>query len=259
MANIEDLEKGMRVCLGSYPEHKGTIYEISNNVIHCHWDMGHDGFDFSANLKVLDEPLYPIGTKLKVVDPYEDAAHKGQIVKVVGDNKTYLRVEKVNDENNLVWHVSNLGEYEVVEEPKEYHTYCATAYNMKFGIKLSEIDEKVLEKATKNLEESILSFTNMSDQINNKGDDNMNGVNKELNHMDVNLSIDRKNGGYLVKGESEGFKSESVSDCWDESVHDVIYNIKVNKEEEKTRENEIERVEKEIKLQKDRLEELRED
>jgi hypothetical protein len=108
--------------------------------------------------------------------------------------------------------VSNLGEYEVIEEP-------------------------------------------------NKGDENMrSGVNEDLEHMDVNLSIDRKNGGYLVKAESDGYKEEAIDENdYIYAIEKSIGKIKYKKNEEKTREDEIKRVKNEIEAQEVRLEELRED
>jgi|GEM_PF-5213456 len=95
----------------------------------------------------------------------------------------------------------------------------------------------------------------------NKGDENMrSGVNEDLEHMDVNLSIDRKNGGYLVKAESDGYKEEAIDENdYIYAIEKSIGKIKYKKIEEKTREDEIKRVKNEIEAQEVRLEELRED
>ena len=262
MADIEDLEKGMIVDIKYTDDDKTRVITDFGNettdeaVYYKILESGNEYWELPHNLEVINEPLYPIGTKLKVIDPDMPSANhlKGKIVEVVGsDDPIDFEVR----DSNACWFVSNLGEYEVIEEPKEYDTYHATECNL--SIDLSEIDTEVIENAITKLDKRIFGFGDVSYQINNKGEDSMNGVNTQLEHMDVYLNIDLKRGGYLVTANTDEFVAEAVDSDYLNAIDKAIDKIRYKQDEEETRENEIERVKKEIEAQKERLKQLKEE
>ncbi len=241
MAKKDDLKVGMRVKFEKFVTKritKGTVFKIEydEEKVWCYWgDDGHKGWMLMKDVQIMDEPLYQLGTRLKVIDPYQSTANsiKGEIVEVVGNNMTHLGVKKVDDKKELVWYVSNLGKYEIV---------------VGHG-KMSDLGTKVKADGSSSLKRGVLKTI--------KGEDKMNSAKTTLEHMDVGLSIDLKEGGYLVKANTKEQEAEAVSKQYMDAIGKAIVKIKDKENEEIAREGEIERIKGVLERNKKKLEELR--
>lgn len=278
MADVENLKVGMRV-KRTGTKYKGIVSGIEkNNKIWVIWDEGNELWISSDNLEISDEPLYPIGTKIKIIEPapstYENVYYrmvfKNKVLEFVKQFDTYFEVE---DKSGQRWEISNLTKCEVVEEPKEYEKYQVTDYNSEIDVDLSSLNiieddtiygENLQVKAgiptnyiitspeiTEIASELFLSDSKDSEN-NNKGDDLM-------EDLEGKFEILNKNGGYLVRVKVDDYESEGIDEKGYLEAFSKALNETIDKMEmEERKELQIESIKSEIENLEERLETLQE-
>ncbi|MFW6311314.1 MAG: hypothetical protein ACOC1K_03670 [Nanoarchaeota archaeon] len=249
-----------------------------NNKIWVIWDEGNELWISSDNLEISDEPLYPIGTKIKIIEPapstYENVYYrmvfKNKVLEFVKQFDTYFEAE---DKSGKRWEINNLTKCEVVEEPKEYEKYQVTDYNSEIDVDLSSLNiieddtiygENLQVKAgiptnyiitspeiTEIASELFLSDSKDSEN-NNKGDDLMENLEGEF-------EILNKNGGYLVRVKVDDYESEGIDEKGYLEAFSKALNETIDKMEmEERKELQIESIKSEIENLEERLETLQE-